>query len=125
MATPRLAESVPSSSGEFHRTDGRPQPFRDLLGFGPAGFGQENGELLAPVAAGDVEAPNTLDATLSRTPQDAISDQMAEGVIDLLEVVEVDHDHRKLARAPLCLLHLRLPVREEPAPGVEACERVR
>ena len=53
--------------------------------------GQDHGELLPAVARGKVHLPDRLAEELGDFPDDAVSLQVAVGVVELLEVVDVEH----------------------------------
>ena len=54
---------------------------------------QDDQELLAAVAAGEVHGPDAGVQELRHVPQDDISRGVAVGVVEPLELVEVDEDH--------------------------------
>src|ERR1051325_5800687 len=55
------------------------------------GLRQDDGELVATVASGDVRASKGRADELGRPRQDAVTEQVAERVVDQLEVVEIEH----------------------------------
>ena len=83
-------------------------------------LGQDDDELLAPVAARDVDGPEGVPKHLREGPQRAIAGGVPEDVVQILEVVEVAVGHR-IGRARVAaasrtavskLLRVMRPVRE-------------
>src|SRR4051812_5108677 len=59
------------------------------------GFGQEDGEFFAAIAAYKIVLANVLTEQLGYLPQDFVSQKVSEFVIELLEMIDVDHQQRK------------------------------
>ena len=70
---------------------------RECLAF--AGVGQDDAELLAAVAPGQVAAPQFLAQQACEQLQRVVALGVAMGIVDVLEMVDVEHDH-----------HQRMPV---------------
>src|SRR3546814_2233053 len=64
-------------------------------------FGQDQGELLAAVAAGDVLAAAVLGQQLAELRQQRVATSVAVDVVEGLEVVDVEHQQRQRQPAPL------------------------
>ena len=99
-------------------------PREQQMGVGESGLGQDHRELVAADPAGDVRgAHRALDA-FGRNREDLVPGQMADPVVDLLEVVQVDHDQgeRPVVAARAGDLALERLVEEPPV--VHAGERV-
>src|SRR3546814_20277562 len=64
-------------------------------------FGQDQGELLAAVAAGDVLAAAVLGQQLAELRQQRVATGVAVDVVEGLEVVDVEHQQRQRQPAPL------------------------
>ena len=58
--------------------------------------GQQHGELVAARAAGDVVRAQVVGQEDADPLEQAVAHLVPVGVVDLLEVVDVDHQHRKL-----------------------------
>src|SRR6185295_14846006 len=71
----------------------------DILGPAPhdllRGLGHDQRELLASVAADDIAAPDMDPEQGGDRREHKIPRLVPEGIVDALEVIEVDHDHRK------------------------------
>lgn len=105
--------------------DGAAELFCTLHAVARGTTGQDDEEFLTAVAADEVIGPHDFDEAFGRFAEDYITGGVAEGVIDVFEVVEVDHDHshRKLialGAAELLLQHgenrLTVPQAGEPIP---------
>ena len=70
-------------------------------GGGAVGVGEEDGELVAAVAAEHVGAAEALPQQPGEALQQAVARRVAEGVVDRLEAVEVDHRVRHLPLLPV------------------------
>ena len=62
---------------------------------GEVGLGEDQRELLAAVAAGEVDLADAAEQDLADRAQDRVAGLVAMGVVDLLEVVEVEEDERE------------------------------
>jgi hypothetical protein len=62
------------------------------------GVGHDDRELLAAVAARQVDGPDVGGQAHGELAQHLVADVVAEAVVDLLEVVDVDHQGRRPAR---------------------------
>ena len=81
---------------------------------------EQHGELVAAEAGHRVAVPGRLDQALRAPVQHAVADGVAVGVVDALEVVEVDEDHGDAAAVPLAHGHGMLDaVAEQRAVGEE------
>ena len=86
--------------------DGRPgqdaaEHLRDDASGVGGGVRQDEQELLAAVAALDVRAAEHLTKQPSGAREHGISGQVAVLVVDVLEAIEVEHDHRQRRLRPL------------------------
>ncbi len=78
------------------RLERRTDPFSDLGAHRSAAVGQQNGELV-PAQAGDgVARAEHLGDPVRRLDEQLITVVVAQGVVDLLEPIEVDHHHDRL-----------------------------
>src|SRR5262249_39799728 len=59
-----------------------------------AGFGQQNSELLAAEAANDIRLALAIETRSRDRPDRGVADGMAGAVVDRLEVIDVEHQHR-------------------------------
>src|SRR5687768_14106889 len=85
--------------GEF--SIGRPELFNPLAdalrhryGILRAAAGHDDGELLAAEAGTEIKLPNRALQDVANTADDEVAGQMAEPVVNALEVVDVDHEQR-------------------------------
>jgi hypothetical protein len=62
-------------------------------GLGQGGAGEENGELLAAEPAHQIAGAHGEAQRGGHCDQNLVADQMAVGVVDEFEVIEVDHQH--------------------------------
>ena len=76
-------------------------PLRGAPGLVAVGLGQDDRELVAAVARRDVRRAQRRADELRRPGQDPVAEQVAERVVDQLEVVEVEHQHAQRAAAAL------------------------
>ncbi len=105
--------------------EGPPHAVRHAEGRAGVRLGEEHRKLLAAVAAGEIGAAHRGAEDLAEASNGGVAGGMAEGVVDLLEVVEVeegDGDRRVVAAVPGPLL--REP-RLEIAPRGQSGELVR
>lgn len=77
------------------------QTLRQVAGPLLVGFGQEDGEFLAPHAPDEVGGPDRLTAMVRHAAQDGIPGLMAMAVVDILEVVDVEDQQGQ--RLPVAL----------------------
>ena len=100
----------------------------DLLGEHPATrrvrLGQQRHELVAAVAGRDVDLANAAADGVGDAPQDLVAGDVAEAVVDRLQVVEIQHDQAERPAGPVAARDLALEGREEEGPVVQAGERV-
>ena len=100
------------------------EPAVELFGVREGGLGEDDRELVAADAAGDVGAADDRADALGELRQDGVAGQVADALVDRLEVVDVEHDEGELpvvAVRPGDLARERVV---EEAPVVEARERV-
>jgi hypothetical protein len=69
----------------------------ELFGIGQVGLREDDRELVAAHAAGDVRAPNDRLQPLGDPGEDGVRGQVPDAVVDRLEVVDVEYDQRELA----------------------------
>jgi len=94
------------------------QALSQLDRFIALGQPQQHDEFLAAKTGKDIAfAQRGLD-DIDHATQDGIADQMAKTVVDLLEVINVDHDQRRLQIMPLTDGNLVFELAEEMAPVV-------
>src|SRR5512140_1437463 len=88
------------SRGQHYLRDRFPDAFRQAARASEIGFDQEDHKLLSAVAPEDIDIPDLLQATLYERLQHPVTLRMAERVVDLLEVIDVQHDHgQRMAKA--------------------------
>ena len=75
------------------------QPLGEAQGVGRADHAAQDGELLAAVAGEDVLVADRLEHEAGELGQHAVAAQVAVGVVDRLEVVEVEEEQGE--RAPV------------------------
>src|SRR5207244_7522108 len=84
-----------------------PDPLRQLDGARQAGLRQRDRELLAPVARRLVNTARLLTQHPAHHAQHVVPPQVAVGVVDLLEIVDVEDEEREVmtkSMRPLVLL---------------------
>jgi hypothetical protein len=69
---------------------------------------KDNEELFAAVAADEVVGTHIFEHSLSGIAQDGVAGEMAEGVVDLLEVVDVGEDNGEAGTVAAGAVHLAL-----------------
>jgi hypothetical protein len=83
--------------------------------------GQDNQKLIAAESAADIRRPQDLSDSCSECFEDDVSSQVPPRVIDGLEVVDVDHQHREglagSSRSPQFLLQIQNASGTIQAPG--------
>ena len=82
--------------------DGLAQRFRPLPDHFGTPFRQNQGELLASVTAGDILAANVGLQQDAELAQKSVAGFMAEGVVEVLEPVEIEHDHAERTLIARC-----------------------
>ena len=87
-------------------------------------LGQDDRELVAAVARRDVRAAQGRADELRGPGEDAVAEQVAEGVVDELEVVEVEHEHAQRPPRALGPDDLLAEALVHEAVVVEAGERI-
>ena len=120
--------------GDRHRpallADERPvaerleDPLGGVPGLVAVGLGQDDRELVAAVAGRDVRRAQRRPDELRGPGQDPVAEQVAERVVDELEVVEVEHQHAQRAPAALGADDLLAQPLVQEAVVVEAGQRV-
>ena len=78
------------------RLDGAAEPLGEALRPRQVGFGQDDDELLAAPARDGVPLSRERGEKPAHRPQHHVASGMAEGVVDVLETVEVEQHERKL-----------------------------
>ena len=91
----------------------------DLVDRGAGCFGrrieQNDAELLAAIAADDIDPAQPRRQGMGQRPQHMVTAQVAEAVVDLLEAIEIDKREAHLGpRAPATLQFVAEPVLEPP-----------
>ncbi|MNT51325.1 hypothetical protein D3C72_1882870 [compost metagenome] len=100
------------------------QALRDPHRIGQAGLRQHHGELFAAKARGQVEDAQRAVQDLRQRAQHAVAAGVAPAVVDLLEEIDIDHQHRQRGTATLLAPGLAPEAGAEiPAVG-QACERI-
>jgi len=84
---------------------GLPDPFGHLDGGVERGIGQDGDELFAAVAGDEIGGAKVVAQHAGEGLQHAVAHGVPVGVVDLLEVVQVEHEER---RRPLVALRRRL-----------------
>ncbi len=79
------------------------QLLRPLAGVFQRALGQDQQELLAAVATGHVAGADSRREDPAQLPQERVAGLVAEGVVETLEVIQVEHDDRQRTPAPLRL----------------------
>ena len=91
---------------------------------GGVGLGQDDRELVAAVPGGHVRRAQRRADELRHPGQDPVAEQVAERVVDELEVVEVEHQDAQRAPAALCPDDLLAEALVEEPVVVEAGQRI-
>ena len=99
----RLVDGAPPVEALF---DSPADPVGHDVRSGPRRLGQEHRELLAAVARGGVDLTQALLDDGGGPDEDVVALDVAAGVVDLLEVVEVEHRQRELEVVPARAQHL-------------------
>lgn len=101
-----------------------PHALRHDVGPRPRGPGQDDRELLAPVAGGQVDLPQARAHEAGRAREHPIPLEVAAAVVDVLEVVEIEQGQRGLEIVPLRAHQLVAQGLQEVAVVVESGEPV-
>ncbi len=104
--------------------DRAPQPLGHHAGDMQIGFRHHDHELLAAVAAGQIDAADRLADTHGEFPEHVVAGVMAIAVIDRLEEVDVEHHQRQRLAARRRLFRQRHQMAFHVAAVVQAGERV-
>ena len=83
--------------GRRRLADGGADPAGDRLGLGVPEAGQDDRELVAPVAIGAVAVPEGAPDRLRDRPQERVAGRVPARVVERLEAVEVHHQDRQPA----------------------------
>ncbi len=89
MPDTTLAAAVGHAEGRAGHV--QPDAFSDAFGRGQGGVGHDHHELLAAIAAGQVHRPHVAGQANRELAQHLVAGVVAEAVVDLLEVVDVQH----------------------------------
>ena len=92
---------------QLERLDPPPDALGELVGALEVGLRQRDGHLLAAVAGGLVDVTRGLAQDAGDLAQHHVALQVAVGVVDLLEVVDVEHDQAELVVVAAGALDLR------------------
>src|ERR671924_2104512 len=101
MSSASRASGKDATPGEGGR-----QPVGELLASLGARLGQENGELLAAEADGEVEVAHVLAQDVGEAPEHLVPGLVPVAVVDLLEIVQVGEDERERVPETLGPAHL-------------------
>ena len=113
-----------STGPDDARADGELDPAVELLGVARAGLGEDDGELVAADAAGDVGLADGAAEALGHGGEDGVAGQVAQAVVRALEVVDVEDDEGQAALVPVCAGAFAQERLVEVAPVVDAGEGV-
>ncbi len=97
-----------------HGSDGNTQPIGQHDRFGQGGFRQQDNEFLAAPTSDDVRIAQSFFQDAGSCLEYLVTAGVSIGVVDALEVVEVEHDHAQVAA---------VPVRDAPDGLADAVER--
>jgi hypothetical protein len=75
--------------------DAGDDPLRDLLGAVVVGIGHEHDELVTAVARNDVAGADVVLDRRGDVAQNAVAVGVSVPIVDRLELVEVEHQHRE------------------------------
>ena len=115
----------PADAGEVDGRETSLHPVGDALGVLAAAILHHHRELLAAEPADDVLRPDDRAQRLGEEAEQLVADGVAVDVVDVLEVVDVEHQHgERHVRAARLLQRLQQPLVED-AVVEEAGERVR
>ena len=115
VATPMLAVSRGAAAAEVERPVERAlEPLGQRLGTVDVAVGAEDDELVAAEPADGVAGPGAAGQPLGELPQQVVADLVPEGVVDLLEAVDVEEEHGH--RRPAGTLELGVDELEQPRP---------
>src|SRR5262245_2627768 len=114
--------------GEVERGQHVADPVRVQAGAALGGLDEQHGELVAAVAADHVDAAGGLEEDVGDAPERLVARGVTELVVDLLQTVQVEQDHRdRVVESAVARDLLREPDGEEAAivePGDLVPERV-
>ena len=99
-------------------------PLGDLDRHLPRGAGHHDGELFTAVASADVENPHATAKQVGDVAERAIAFEVAERIVDALEVVDVHHQQREVLLLAPRALDLGLEARLEISPVEESGDRI-
>jgi len=99
LRDPGAERQAAAALAHRHRGDRAAQPVDDALGAPGVRVGQREQELVAADAAADVAGPQLAQDHAGDHPQRLVALGVPRAVIELLEVVDVEHDHGDLLRA--------------------------
>ena len=103
----------------FKRTgDKCTQPFRRIYRSQQASLGQQDGKLLPAISSGNVDFSDVRTEQLANFSQDIISSFVAVNFVYGVEMIHIDHDHRKIALKAACSLKFALAELEQ-VPAIE------
>ncbi len=80
--------------------DFRLDPLGDHQGASGGRFGKNDRELLSPVPGDDIRGPGALPEEFPDLPEREVAGRMSEAVVELLEIVHVDHQERQGVPVP-------------------------
>ncbi len=113
---------VRAESGSAHRVV---HAAKELLAVVGGGLRHDHRELVAADTGGDVDRPHRFAEPVGRLGEHAIAGEVADLVVDRLEVVEVEDDERELPLVAVGSHHLAAQRLLEVALVEEARERIR
>ncbi len=87
-------------------------------------LGKEHGELVSAHSRQDVGLAHAVPERSRDAPEEIVARLVAEGVVDVLEVVQVDHEHRALGSVARHPLHLAGQLLLEAPPVEEAGQEI-
>ena len=96
----------------------------DVLRGGAISLGEQDGELVTAESGDQVGAPHPHPQQFGHRDDQLVTGAVAEGVVDLLEVVEVHHQQRSAGAVPLAQVEVALELLIEAAPVREPGQRV-
>ena len=100
------------------------EPLGELLGLLRAGLDRDHGELVAPVAADDVLAPQHARQPMGDTLEHRVADLVAEVVVDRLEAIQVQQDQGECPAVAARASELALDGAPEQPVVAQAGERI-
>ena len=98
--------------------NGGPQPFGNREGVDARAVGQQHDELVAAVPGGEVARLGVADHRAGDLAEHGVTGLVADRVVHVLEVIDVEHDEREGRLPPVRARHLALErLLEQPAIG--------